>query len=75
MPVRHTFQSYSHSFVSFDNTSIFGLVYPNTQVSPRPFIAVLQGIAAGIGIPNFLRAVFHGTFEFFNIRFNEKDTT
>ena len=30
IPLRYAFQSNSHRFVSFDNTSIFGLVFPNT---------------------------------------------
>ena len=30
IPVQHTFQSYCHNFVNFDNTSIFGLVFPNS---------------------------------------------
>ena len=29
IPMRHTFQSYSHRFVDIDNTSKFGLVFPN----------------------------------------------
>ena len=33
LPVRHTFQSYSHRFVGIDNTSIFGLVFPNIATS------------------------------------------
>ena len=45
------------------------------QVSRRLFIGVLQGIAAGIGISNFLRAFVHGAFEFSILKFNEEDTT
>ena len=38
--------------LSFDNTSIYGLAFPKAlQIT-----GVLQGIAAGIGISNFLRA-------------------
>ena len=42
------------------------------QVCPLQFAGVLQSIAAGIGISNFLRAFFHGVFKFFIIRFNKK---
>ena len=54
---RYTFQSFSHRFVGIDNTSTFGLAFPILrQVFPRQFTGVLRGIAAGIGISNFLRA-------------------
>ena len=54
---RHAFRSYSHSFVGIDNTSIFGLVSPNNAAGfSTAFTDVLQSIAAGIGISNFLRA-------------------
>ena len=33
IPVRYAFQSNSHRFVSFDNTSIFRLVFPNTAAA------------------------------------------
>ena len=57
IPARQTFQSYPRSFVGIDITSIFVLCFPILrQVSPRRFTGVLQGIAAGIGISNFLRA-------------------
>ena len=45
------------------------------KVSPRQCAGVLQGIAAGIGISNFLRAFFHRVFKLFIIWFNEEDTT
>ena len=35
----HTFQSYSHRFVGIDNTSIFGLVFPNIAAG---FTAAIQ---------------------------------
>ena len=38
-------------------------------------LEVLRGIAAGIGISNFLLLFFHKTLEFFNIRSNEEDTS
>ena len=53
IPVRSSFLSSSRGLVSFDNTSMFCLAFPNTAVgSPPLLIGVLQGIAAGIGIPN-----------------------
>ena len=45
------------------------------QVSPRHFTGVLQGIAAGIGISNLLRAILMVCLKFFIIWFNEEDTT
>ena len=33
IPVRHAFQSYPHSFVGIDNTSIFGLAFPQIAAS------------------------------------------
>ena len=57
IPVRHTF--HPHRFVGTYNTSIFGLPFPNIAASfARQIAGVLQGIAAGIGISNFLRAFF-----------------
>ena len=58
IPVRHTFQSYSHGFVGIDNTSVFCLAFPNVAVGfPTAFYRYfLQGLAAGIGTSNFLRA-------------------
>ena len=74
IPVRHTFQSYSHRFVG--STIQAYLLFPILrQVSPRQFTCVLQGIAAGIGISNFLPAFFDDVPEFFTIFFNEEDTT
>ena len=76
IPVRHTFQSYSHRFVGIDNTSIFGLVFPILrQASSRQFVGVLQGIAAGTGISNFLRTLFHDVLEVLILWFNEEDTS
>ena len=73
IPIRSSFQSYSHSFVSIDNTSIFGPVFPILrQVSPLQIVGVLQGIAAGIRISNFLRAFFHDVLEVLILRFNEE---
>ena len=53
-----SFHSDSHRFVRFDNTSVFFLCPSMArQVSLLLWhIGVLHGIAAGIGIPNFLRA-------------------
>ena len=57
IPLRNFFQSNSRGLDSFDNSSLFCLVFPISQkVSPPLFICVLQGIAAGIGISHFLRA-------------------
>ena len=54
---KNSFQSNSHRLVSFDNTSKFGLVFPNTAAGFSNAIhGVFQGIAAGSGISNFLRA-------------------
>ena len=59
IPVRHTFQSFSHRFVGIVNTSIIGLVFPDTAAGfLAHFTGVLQGVAAGIGTSNFLRAFF-----------------
>ena len=33
IPVRYSFESYSHSFVGINNTSILGLVFPNIAAS------------------------------------------
>ena len=76
IPVRYTFQSYPRRFVGIENTSIFGLAFPNIASGfPAAIIGVLQGIAARIGISNFLRAFFHGVFKFFIIWFNAEDIT
>ena len=58
IPVRKSFQLNSRGLVSFDNSSMFCLAFPIPKVSSPQFIGVLQGIAAGIGISNFLRALF-----------------
>ena len=49
--VRSSFHSDSHGFVSFDNTSVFCLVFSNVAAFPcySGTFGVLQGIAAGIG--------------------------
>ena len=54
-----SFQPWSRAFVGINNTSVFCHAFPNIAVgSPLLFIGLLQGIAAGIGTPNFLRAAF-----------------
>ena len=54
IPVRHTFQSYPHRIQAY-----LVLCFPILrQVSPRQFVGVLQGIAAGIGTANFLQSFF-----------------
>ena len=50
--VMRTFCAYPHRFVGFNNTHIFVLCSPTVRRWS------LQGIAAGIGISNFLRAFF-----------------
>ena len=63
--LRSSFHSDSHRFVSIDNTSVFGLAFPNTAAGfSRQFSGVLQGIAAGIGISNYLRAFFMVCFNY-----------
>ena len=57
--VSSSFESRSRAFVGINNTSIFGLAFPNIAVGfPLLFVGVLPGIAAGIGTSNFLRAFF-----------------
>ena len=52
--LRHTNQKYRLLY-----TSIFRLVFPNNAAGfPAAIFGVLQSIAAGIGISNFLRAFF-----------------
>ena len=59
IPFRYAFQSNSHRFISFDNTSIFALVFPKTAAGfSAATYWVLSSNATGIGISNFLRAVF-----------------
>ena len=59
IPLRYSFQSYSHRFVGIDDKVCLVLCFPILrQVSPRQFSGALQGIAAGIGISNFLLAFF-----------------
>ena len=60
IPSRGSFQSNSRGLVSFDNTSMFRLDFPDTAVgfTTSVYCFFLQGLAAGIGIYNFLRAFF-----------------
>ena len=52
------------------------VLFPIPQKVSLPlFIGILQGIAAGIGISNFLRAFFHDVLEVLILKFNEEDTT
>ena len=52
-----SFQPWSRDFVGINNTSIFCLAFHQLRwASPLLFIGILQGIAAGIGTSNFLRA-------------------
>ena len=60
IPVRSSFHSDSHSFDGIDSTNIFCLMSSNGR---QVFLQlrrseVLKGIAAGIGISNFLRPSF-----------------
>ena len=49
---------WSRALVGITNKSIFCHAFPNTAVSlPTALYRILQGIAAGIGTSNFLRAV------------------
>ena len=57
--VSSSFLPWSRAFVGINNTSVFCLAFPNIAGgSPLLFIGILQGIAAGIGTSNFLRAAF-----------------
>ena len=56
--VSSSFQPWSRALVGINNTSVFCLAFSNIAVSPLLFIGILQGIAAGIGTSNFLRAAF-----------------
>ena len=53
------FHACPHGFVGLKNASISRLVFPNIAAGfPRQSTGVLQVIAAGIGISNFLQAFF-----------------
>ena len=57
--VSSSFYPWSRAVVGIDNISVFVLRFPILRwVSPLLFICILQGIAAGIGTSNFLRAAF-----------------
>ena len=56
MCVSSSFQPWCRAFVGISNTSIFSCVSQYCGGSPLLFIGILQGIAAGIGTSNFLRA-------------------
>ena len=58
IPIRSSFQSNCRGLVSFDNTSMFCHVFSNTAAGFAAALTywVLQGVAARIGISNFLRA-------------------
>ena len=59
IPIRNSFQSISRGLVSLASQASFVLLFPTPRkVSPLLNIGVSQGIAAGIGISNFLRAFF-----------------
>ena len=54
--VRSSFHSNSHTFVSFNNTRMFRLVFSNCATGfPVRTTLKFLGITAGIGISNFLR--------------------
>ena len=76
IPVRHTFQSYSHSFVGTNNTSTFGLAFPNTAAG---FSAAIYWCFTRhcCWHRNFQlsTSVSHGVFEFFIPWINEMNTT
>ena len=62
--MKRSFHAFPHVFIGFNNTSVFFQCSSTVrQVSLYLSRWSLQGIAAGIGISNFLRA-------FFNIRLN-----
>ena len=76
IPVRHAFQSYPHSFVGIDNTSIFGLVFPNTAAGFHRAYSLVFYKASLLAseLPTFYERFFHGVFEFFIIWVNEEDS-
>ena len=58
--VSSSFEPWSRAFVGINNTSVFCLAFPNVAlVSPLLIVGFLQGIAAGIGTSNFLRAALN----------------
>ena len=76
IPVCYTVQSYSDRFVGIDNTSVFGLVFPNTSAAFSA--AVYWGFKRHCCWHPYFQlstSVFHGVFEFFIFWFNEEDTT
>ena len=75
IPVRYTFQSYSHSFVGIDNTSIFGLVFPNTAAGfPAAIYWCFTRHCCGHRNFKLSTRVFHGVCNFFIIWLKEEDT-
>ena len=76
IPVRHTFQSYSHSFVGIDNTRIFGLAFPNTAAG---FSAAIYWCftrhCCWYRNSQLPAAVFHDVLEVLVLRSTEEDTT
>ena len=72
--LRYTFQSDSHRVVGIDNTSIFGLAFPNTGAG---FTAAIYWCFKRhcCWHRNFQLSTifFHGMFELFIIWFNEED--
>ena len=55
IPLRYTFQSYSHRFVGIDNTSIFGIVFPNTAAgfSTAMYWCFYKALLVASEIPTF----------------------
>ena len=75
IPVRSSFQSNSRGTRQLRQYK--HVLFCCSQYRSR-FLAVygvLQGIAAGIGTSNFLRAFFHDVLELLILRINEEDTT
>ena len=76
IPARHTFQSYSHRFVGFNNTSVFCLVFFNCATGFPVLIALKLARHCGWHwIFHLSTRIFLDILEFLIITINEINTT
>ena len=69
------FQSYPHSPVGIDNTSIFGLAFPNTAGFSAAIYWCFTRHCCWHRKFQFSTSIFDDGSEFFILRFHEEDTT